>query len=258
MWGPDFVRYILIIKNVCVSVRCLSHFQNFGPPWPILMKLCMHKVASLTMSKTRKKNFDFAKNFFRFFDFTNFSNFCRFFRFFDFTLRTPLTDFDETLYALCSLSDDVKNAKKFFSISRIFPIFVEFIILADEVKNSQNEIFLIFLIFRFHYFFQFLSNSSFWPLRRKFRQKIAKMKFPNNKKRLSVSLSGTDFSKTTWPNLMTLCMRYLHSLTMSNTRKKIFYFAKKIFRFHEFFPEFFRTHLFGRLDRFRQTQCFHT
>ena len=191
------------------------------------------------------------------------------------SVRLSGTDFSETtgpnLMKLCmrylhSLTMS-KKRKKFsisrkknfdFSISRIFPIFVEFIILADEVKNSQNEIFLIFLIFRFHYFFQFLSNSSFWPLRRKFRQKIAKMKFPNNKKRLSVSLSGTDFSKTTWPNLMTLCMRYLHSLTMSNTRKKIFYFAKKIFRFHEFFPEFFRTYLFGRLDRFRQTQWLHT
>ena len=34
-------------------------------------------------------------------------------------------------------------------------------------------------IFRFHEFFQFLSNSSFWALRRKFRQKFAKMKLRN-------------------------------------------------------------------------------
>ena len=168
---------ILIIKNVCVSVRCLSHFQNFGPPWPILMKLCMHKVASLTMSKTRKKNFDFAKNFFRFFDFTNFSNFCRFFSIFRFHTPDPLDwfwwnfvcimqplwrcqkrekiFFDFTNFSnFCRIHHFGRWGQKFakwnffdffdFSISLFFPIFVEFLILTVEAKisskNRKNEI----------------------------------------------------------------------------------------------------------------------
>ena len=63
---------------------------------------------------------------------------------------------------------------------------------------------------------------------------------PNNKERLSVCrLSGTDFSGTTWPILMKLCMCFIHALRMMSD-KKISISRKKI-QFREIFSDFFRT-----------------
>ena len=64
---------------------------------------------------------------------------------------------------------------------------------------------------------------------------------------LSVCLFGTDFSKTTWPILMKICMRYIHSLRMMPDRKKFRFREKK---FSDFFRIFFTSLTFGQFSKF--------
>ena len=61
-------------------------------------------------------------------------------------LRNHLTDFDETLHALCTLPDDVKNAKKIsisqkknFDLAIFFTIFFELIFFGrlDRFRQTQ-------------------------------------------------------------------------------------------------------------------------
>ena len=55
---------------------------------------------------------------------------------------------------------------------------------------------------------------------------------------LCVCLYGTDFSETTWPNLMKLCMRYIHSLRMMSGQKNFNFAKKKFFKIFQNFQNF--------------------
>ena len=114
---------ILIIKNV---VCRLSHFQNSGPPWPILTKLYMQNAHTRMMSKSRKKN-----------------SIARFFQkyFFEIIILVILEDFDKF---------DV-FAQKFAKVAK-FSIW--------RKKKLITRFFRI--IFRNHHFCHF---GGFWQIR---------------------------------------------------------------------------------------------
>ena len=114
-------------------------------------------------------------------------------------LRNHLTDFDETLHALCTLPDDVKNAKK--------------ISISQKKKFRFSDFFSDF--FRTHLFWSFRSISpnpiSSHKNRENFVKKSQKRNHTKNRENFA---KGLPFDDTLY------CLRSLHSLTMSKTRKK--------------------------------------